>query len=419
MAFDTGKTGTKVKALLDLVDAKQTQISPDLYRVVVASGFATLQDAVNDLARGKELLIPSKTEVGEGGFTNGRFYNEAVSTAGVGNGRMVSGQGIQTRISQNGAAHTFNVDATTEDWLIENLWIDHSGTGSFDALHCAAAETRISNVDVDDAPRYGINLVGERCQILDCQILVSDVAFVRVGGNTCTVSNLIGLGNDSVPSGVIFLKIDGNSCTASGIVFQNVPNNGKGIEINGVNASVSNASIVSSGTGVIGVEILGSNNQISCSANMTGSGSTGCLVSAGSQTHVSGKYLGESVGVHLSGSSTEITVNADAKGATGVLIDANRDLNSISGRFEGSVNAVECNGTRNTLSGMAVGAIALGGLWNTWSGSVQGNVTVSGGSCYVSGVIRGDLTVSGDDNIINAVVTGTVSDTGTGNTINT
>ena len=157
-----GRPSDRIDVFADGVDA--TSVSTNEAEIKSIPGwavfathpdFATVQDAHDAITTSSGIATQS-LQVGAG-------IGEVTETVDISKtGLKVNfGGGTYPHIVGSGD-HTIDIQA--QDTTIEGGWVDQTGTGSWDAVHVDGTETVIRDLDIDDAPRYGLNVLGGRCE---------------------------------------------------------------------------------------------------------------------------------------------------------------------------------------------------------------------------------------------------------------
>lgn len=141
------------------------------------------------------------------------------------------GMGQATHIIHSGDSHA--LETTANDIFIQDMEIDHDGTGSYDAVLAGGPdEIQLRSVTVDHAPRYGIHMTAVGSHMLNCEVQGGDIAGVRITANEVHCTGLSG--NDIPGTGVQIgataqnVRLDGDlfpqsntdSCGDYGILVQ-------------------------------------------------------------------------------------------------------------------------------------------------------------------------------------------------------
>lgn len=376
-------------------------------RVRYSSDYPSVQAAIDADTRGTVVAVRAVGQIAE-----------AIDIRGY-QGGVFESQGANARITSSGAAHTLLVSES--DWCVQNVWVDHTGTGEWDAIHSAEEETRIRNVDVDASPRWAINLTGARSQIESCQILRANVGFVRLGGNFSTVSNFIGLGSHLVPAGAIYLKLDGSYCSVSSTTLNNVPSGGVGVDVVGAGCAV-DCVVYTVATNAFGARIVGGRGcNLAGSYVANGAGSVGVYVDGADGCNINARIYGGAYGLKVGDAALpdarQVSGTVFARGDVALYLKGQNCY--LAGRFVGTTYSVDLQGYYNSVHGTFSGPANIALDWNDVGGLFQNDVIVGGNNNTITGVIRGNLTVSGSNNRIYARVNGTITNTGTGNVMPT
>jgi hypothetical protein len=264
-----------------------------------AAQFPTIQNAIDGSPVNGRTIIPE-----------GNFSETVTLEKGV-----VKGSGISTKIEGSGG-HT--VTTNRDDGGLREIWVDQvDGSGSFDAINISNPEIVIGpQVDVDAAPRYGINIGGTRSKITDVDIQGGQTAGLHIHDQTQGVHidnvNLWG----PPAKGLVVTGPAAGFCNLSATIRQP---SGVGAEINGFDHSLD--IIVSDPLGSLGAEISAKN----CDG------------------HVSVRGAGGD-GITISGNKNNLQVSEDA--TTGLGVNVTGDDNTL---FIQSQNTIDIDGNNNTI----------------------------------------------------------------------
>lgn len=389
------------------------------YAVLVGDGTALDQTPISDaLSVDQAVYLPKPSN---------KYLVTGLSTTFGAN--KIEGDGINTRIDCASAAHTLSVLTGDADLLIGDLWIDQSfGSGSWDAINIATTETRIRNVDIDDAPRYGIYVGGFRTQIEQVQMQgvvdtgifilstatlnsISDVNFViagaKVPGKCIDVQSdfntINGVIADQCIGYVLNLAGDWNSVSS---VTARQPGGATAndfIRVGGAFNTVAGATCDNT-TGVSFL-VSGNSNALSACASSDSSGIgasiTGTDNSFSGRVFNAGAGSGTVHGISITGNNN--TVDANVQTSSGDDLNITGDSNTVRGSYEGAVvltstanrNTLEVNcgtltttasGTENTISAVCSGTSGTIATVASNSNTVLIRVTIGGTiGCRVSG----------------------------------
>jgi len=199
----------------DTLEAKEVKSN-----LIFASEYNTVQNAID--------AVPTDT--------NGFAQRQLFIGAGIGeinenlklnkNGMKVeSGGNTLPYIKVDGNDHAVEITGA-EDIGFKKGRVAQTGSGNYDAVHVAAQEARIHDIDHDGAPRYAHNITADRVQSTGLQMGAGDVAALHTasGTNRCRIEADI---NGPPADGAV---IDGNTA----IIDLNVAvSNGDNCIVNG------------------------------------------------------------------------------------------------------------------------------------------------------------------------------------------
>ncbi|MDL0135080.1 hypothetical protein [Halobacterium salinarum] len=145
--------------------------------------------------------------------------------------------GQATELQSDSSVNLLSIE--TNDVFISDLAVDHTGTGSNDAVYSDSGtdETQLFRVSVDNAPRYGFNINASFSHLLACEGTGGGTAALKLSGDRSQAHNF--KAQSPTADGVL---IDGNSCTFDGVIFDA---GDYGMTLNGVSCRV-DASIAAS-----------------------------------------------------------------------------------------------------------------------------------------------------------------------------
>jgi len=345
LALENGSFSTEQALIENELDVPTKIINSDGKIYPYSAG--NIQQAIDDLPivnnRSGKVWLPF-------GDLNTTFDvdNATVNLEGSGIGTYIYGSGDHT------------VDIAGQDVKIEDVWIDQTGTGSYNAINATGGEVEIASIDIDDSPQYGIYVGGNIGWIHDLRIRNCGEQ-IRVDADSIEMNNINFCQPDNV--GVLFL---GDKNTLTNFVVEGGASD-RAIHIGtaATNNNVSSGQI--QGVNNIGIEVDGDRNRIS-------------------------------------------DIMIDRPTSYGIRPDGDGNVFSDITINDPGDAAISGTGDNNIFTNVRVssGSIQMGGENNVFRNVVvDGDLTFASGSsrCAFYGKVGGTITDDGTMNIVNGKVT--------------
>lgn len=300
----------------------------EVNRAYSASSYGTIQDAIDAVPAGGQNYLGYVT-IEPDRWTENIDISKNTSYEGKGTN--------STYIDGPDGDHT--VDISVDDAVFERAWVDSrgngAGSGSWDAFHISASETRLERLEIDKTDRNAIYISGDHPTISDVQMLCKgDIVLDGTSGGQ--LSDI-----QCKSNGTVVIKSTSEHVTADSInTFGSDP-----IDVSGSKCYVTANCDSANSTAI---DISGNNNFVK--ASIFGTNATSVKVSGKSNTlllNIFGTAVNGVTPLEVSNNFNEIYINTDGT----FTLTAGAESNKIHGFVD---EAFTDNGTGNVTSGVDV-----------------------------------------------------------------